>query len=101
MRCRTERLLMAHQVLHHTLRAARRIGITIAGVIVILAGIAMLVLPGPGLLTIVLGLMILGAEFEFARRWVVYIKIRLRQALEYARRRLRRPGPPPTPPRTS
>jgi uncharacterized protein (TIGR02611 family) len=92
---------MAHRIFHHTRRAARRTGITIAGVIVILAGIAMLVLPGPGLLTIVLGLVILGAEFEFARRWVERIKIRARQALDYARRRLRRPGPPPTPPETS
>src|SRR5712672_347226 len=101
MRCRTERLLMAHQVLHHTLRAARRIGITIAGVIVILAGVAMLVLPGPGILTIVLGLMILGSEFEFARRWVATIKMRTRQALDYARRRGRRPGPPSSPQGTS
>jgi hypothetical protein len=92
---------MAHRIFHHTRRTARRIGITIAAAIVILAGIAMLVLPGPGILTIVLGLMILGAEFEFARRWVERIKIRLRQVLDYARRRLRRPGPPPSPPETS
>jgi tellurite resistance protein TerC len=91
---------VAHRIFHHTRRAARRVLITIAGVIVILAGVAMLVLPGPGLLTIVLGLMILGAEFEFARRWVQRIKIRTRQALDYARRRLRRPGPPATPPET-
>jgi tellurite resistance protein TerC len=87
-------------VLHVTGRTIKRIGITLAGVIVILAGVAMLVLPGPGLLTIVLGLMILGAEFEFARRWVQRIKIRTRQAIDYARRRLRRPGPPATPPET-
>ena len=86
-----------HLSSHSTARRARAL-ITIAGVIVILAGVAMLVLPGPGLLTIVLGLMILGAEFEFARRWVQRIKMRTRQALDYARRRLRRPGPPPSPP---
>jgi uncharacterized protein (TIGR02611 family) len=88
------------RIFHHTGRVARRVGITLAGMIVILAGIAMLVLPGPGLLTILLGLMILGAEFEFARRWVERIKIWVRQALDYARRRLGRPGPPPTPPGT-
>jgi len=87
-------------VLHVTGRTIKRIAITIAGVIVILAGIAMLVLPGPGLLTIVFGLMILGAEFEFARKWVHHIKMRARQAIDYARRRWRRPGPPPTPPQT-
>ena len=89
---------MAYRILHHTGRAARRIAITIAGVIVILAGVAMLVLPGPGLLTIVLGLVILGAEFEFARRRVEWIKTKTRQAIYYVRRRLGRPGPPPGPP---
>jgi len=88
---------MAHRIVHHTRRAARRIGITIAGIVVMLAGVAMLVLPGPGLLTVVLGLMILGAEFEFARRWVAYAKMRVRRALDYARRRLRGSGPPSTP----
>lgn len=89
------------ELLHMTGRAARRIGITIAGVIVILAGIAMLVLPGPGILTIVLGLMILGAEFEFARRWVATIKKRTRQGLDYARSKVGRGDPPSTPPDTS
>ena len=89
---------MAHRILHHTGRFARRVLITIAGVIVILAGIAMLVLPGPGLLTIVLGLMILGSEFEFARRWVERIKFRMRQGVDYARSRLGRKNPPPAPP---
>ncbi len=89
------------ELLHMTGRAARRIGITIAGVIVILAGIAMLVLPGPGILTIVLGLMILGTEFEFARRSVAYIKKRTRQGIDYARSRVGRRDPPTTPPETS
>ena len=87
-------------LLHVTGRVARRIGITIAGVIVILAGIAMLVLPGPGILTIILGLMLLGVEFAFARRWVERIKKKTGQAVVYARSRVRRSGPPPTPPET-
>ena len=87
--------------LHHAGRAARRILITAAGVIVILAGIAMLVLPGPGLLTIVLGLMILGTEFAFARRWVERIKMKTREVVSYARSRLQRQAPPPDPPATS
>jgi uncharacterized protein (TIGR02611 family) len=98
--CPRKEAVVAHRILHHTGRVARRILITIAGVIVILAGIAMLVLPGPGLLTIVLGLMILGAEFEFARRWVARIKFRMHQALDYGRSRFRRKNPPPAPPDT-
>jgi uncharacterized protein (TIGR02611 family) len=92
---------LVHRAIHHTARAARRIGVTLAGVIVVLAGIAMLVLPGPGILTIILGLMILGSEFEFARRWVSHLKTRTRQGILYARRRVRRPGPPTAPPDAS
>ncbi|HET6349186.1 MAG TPA: PGPGW domain-containing protein [Candidatus Krumholzibacteria bacterium] len=78
----------------HSQRAARRVAITIAGVVVILAGIAMLVLPGPGLLTIVFGLMVLGLEFAFARRWVEKIKQRTHQGVDLARARLSRRDPP-------
>jgi UPF0716 family protein affecting phage T7 exclusion len=88
---------LAHRAIHHTARTARRIGVTIAGVAVILAGIAMLVLPGPGILTIIAGLVILGSEFEFARKWVARLKMKGRQGLEYARQRGRPPGPPSTP----
>jgi tellurite resistance protein TerC len=40
----------------------------VAGFVVLAAGIAMLVLPGPGLVTIGLGLLILSAEFAWAKR---------------------------------
>jgi UPF0716 family protein affecting phage T7 exclusion len=59
-----------HRALHLTYRTARRIVIAIIGTTVVLLGIAMLVLPGPGLLTIILGLMLLGVEFAFARWWL-------------------------------
>ena len=49
----------------------------------------------------ILGLMILGSEFEFARRWVSHLKTRTRQGILYARRRVRRPGPPTAPPDAS
>ena len=83
-----------------TYRAARRIAIAIMGTTVVLLGVAMLVLPGPGILTIILGLMLLGVEFAFARRWVERIKKKTGQAVVYARSRARRSGPPPTPPET-
>jgi len=87
--------------LHVTYRAARRIAIAVVGATVVLLGIAMLVLPGPGILTIIGGLMVLGVEFAFARRWVDRIKKRAAQAADYARRRAGRSGPPPTPPQAS
>ncbi len=61
---------------HPAIRLGRRIGIAIAGGVVVAAGIAMLVLPGPGLLTIALGLAILSLEFERPRIWLQRLKAR-------------------------
>jgi uncharacterized protein (TIGR02611 family) len=44
-----------------------RAGVTVAGPLVVVAGIAMLVLPGPGLVVIALGLALLALEYEWAR----------------------------------
>ena len=49
-------------------RHARRTAIFIVGATVSVAGIVMLVLPGPGLLVIVGGLSILALEFAWAAR---------------------------------
>jgi drug/metabolite transporter (DMT)-like permease len=88
-----------HRFFVFAAKGARRVFITIAGIVVILAGVAMLVLPGPGILTIIAGLVLLGTEFDFARRWVSTLKNRARKGVKYARQRLRPPGPPPAPPR--
>jgi UPF0716 family protein affecting phage T7 exclusion len=58
------------------MRLGRRIGIAIAGGVVIAAGVAMLALPGPGIVTILLGLAILSQEFERPRIWLARIKAR-------------------------
>ena len=55
----------------------RKTWISVAGIIVILVGIALLVLPGPGLVTIVAGLAILSTEFAWARRLMEPLKRRL------------------------
>jgi uncharacterized protein (TIGR02611 family) len=49
-------------------RNAKRLMILILGAAVLLAGIAMLALPGPGVLVIILGLVILATEFAWAER---------------------------------
>jgi hypothetical protein len=49
-------------------RNGRRIAITVVGVLVLLAGLALLVLPGPGWLLIFVGLSILGSEYVWAQR---------------------------------
>lgn len=55
-------------------REARRIVILVVGLTVVLIGIALLVLPGPGIITIFLGLTILAIEFAWARRWLKWLK---------------------------
>lgn len=49
-------------------RSAKRLMILIVGFAVLLAGIAMLALPGPGMLVIILGLVILAQEFAWAEK---------------------------------
>ncbi len=56
------------------LRLGKRIGIAIAGGTVILVGIPLLPLPGPGSVVILLGLAILSLEFEKPRVWLAQLK---------------------------
>jgi uncharacterized protein (TIGR02611 family) len=49
-------------------KAARKVGVTVVGVTLLAAGVAMMVLPGPGLIVIVLGLFVLSMEFEWAEK---------------------------------
>lgn len=44
-----------------------RIGVTVGGPLIVAAGIAMLVLPGPGLVVIALGMALLALEYAWAR----------------------------------
>lgn len=57
-----------------TVEQVRRIFLIIAGFTLLLAGLAMLVTPGPGLPVIFLGLGLLAAEFVWARRLMERIK---------------------------
>ena len=55
----------------------RRIAISVLGVSILLVGAALLFLPGPGLLTIIAGLAVLGTEFERPRAWVRSLRERV------------------------
>jgi uncharacterized protein (TIGR02611 family) len=44
-----------------------KVGVTVVGPLVILAGVAMLVLPGPGLVSIAAGFALLALEYRWAR----------------------------------
>ena len=61
-------------------RNGKRVGVTIAGFAVLLAGIALLVLPGPGWLLIFLGLGILSTEYVWAQRMLATAKRKAEEA---------------------
>jgi tellurite resistance protein TerC len=44
--------------------------VLVVGSTVLLVGLAMVVLPGPAIVVIPLGLVVLGIEFAWARRWL-------------------------------
>ena len=71
---------LAREVWRQTWRA----GIALVGGLLVLAGIAMLVLPGPGILGIAAGLALLALEFEAARdlrdRFAGWVRARAQRA---------------------
>jgi tellurite resistance protein TerC len=60
-----------------TYQLARRIAVAVVGSTVLLVGIVMIVAPGPAIIAIPVGLVILSAEFAWARFWLH----RLRQSI--------------------
>lgn len=67
--------------------AVRRLGITAVGAVVVLAGLVMLVTPGPGLLTLAAGLAILATEYAWAHHLLQRLRARSREVYERARAR--------------
>ena len=55
-----------------------RLAIIVIGGAVLLAGLAMLVFPGPGILVSLFGLGILAREFEWANRWMKTLRSKSR-----------------------
>ena len=47
-------------------RSSKRIAVTVVGAALVLLGVAMLVLPGPGILVVALGFAVLGTEYAWA-----------------------------------
>lgn len=61
---------MIRKVVHLTYKAARRIVVAVLGATVLLIGLVMIVTPGPAIVVIPVGLMILSIEFAWARLWL-------------------------------
>jgi Flp pilus assembly protein TadB len=94
------------EVLSFIGRSSKRIAVTVVGAGVVAAGLAMLVLPGPGILVVALGFAILGTEYAWAAAAFEKTKRGAEQAGRVAKRaaksasgRIRRRqstgGPPP------
>ncbi len=52
------------------IKIVKRVIVSVIGATVLLIGIALLVLPGPALIVIPVGLAILATEYAWARRWL-------------------------------
>jgi uncharacterized protein (TIGR02611 family) len=82
-------------------RAVRRGGVFLVGSALLVAGAAMLVLPGPGIAVMLLGLVVLSAEFQWAKRVLAWASQHARSLKDQAQARLpganrQPPGGPPT-----
>jgi len=67
-----------------TMHLIRRFAVTIAGVLLLAVGVAMMILPGPGILLIVAGLAVLATEYVWARTLLVRAKKQAQKVQEAA-----------------
>ena len=70
----------------------KRFAVTILGGALLLLGLAMMVLPGPGILVIVAGLAVLATEYVWAQRLLKRAKSQAEKVQEAAWRALRAPA---------
>ena len=68
-------------------RNARRTAITIAGFTVVIVGLILVPLPGPGWLIVFAGLAILATEYVWAQRLLTYAKTKVGQAKDVVLRK--------------
>jgi hypothetical protein len=66
---------------------ARRIVVAVIGGSILLLGIAMVVLPGPAIIVIPVGLGILGLEFAWARYWLRKLRLTAQDVVNRVRGR--------------
>jgi uncharacterized protein (TIGR02611 family) len=71
-------------------RSGKRIAVFVIGAALVVGGIALLVLPGPGLLVIIAGLAVLATEFAWAEHLLDQAKEKATQAKDKATSRWRR-----------
>lgn len=72
------------RVVGFIMRTGKRVAVTAAGLALLLAGLVMLVTPGPGLLVIIAGLAVLATEYVWAERALSIAKDEARRARDRA-----------------
>ncbi len=78
---------MVRRTLRRGYRAGRKLAVATIGASIVILGVAMLVLPGPAILVIPLGLAVLAVEFAWARRWLERLRDGSRSVLGRSRDR--------------
>jgi uncharacterized protein (TIGR02611 family) len=58
------------------MRQTRRIIVTVVGVVLVILGLLLLVFPGPGILVTLLGLAVLGSEYDWAQDLLAWVRDR-------------------------
>jgi len=74
------------QLLSFILRSTKRIVVLAVGLALVAAGVAMLVLPGPGIVVIIAGLAVLATEFAWAETMLDRAKEKAQQASDVGKR---------------
>ena len=82
------------------LRICRKVGVAVAGGVVVTVGLALIVLPGPAIVVVPLGVAILATEFTWAQRLLLRIRTLTARTLERVKR-LTRPRLAPLLPEAS
>lgn len=85
-------MLILACMLKNIYKALKKIIVGLAGVAVIISGIILLPLPGPGWLVILLGLIILSTEFDWAKRLKDKLRARLDQIIKKAKSKQNQPS---------
>ncbi|PDP84692.1 hypothetical protein CQJ94_26890 [Glycomyces fuscus] len=80
------RLFRRRMHTHPALHLPWRVLVGTVGAVVVLAGLLMMVVPGPGLASVVLGLVILSTEFRWARKVVRPAQVWFHRAERYGMR---------------
>jgi hypothetical protein len=75
-------------VARFVLRSSKRIAISVVGGVLVVGGVVMLVLPGPGLLVIAAGFAVLGTEYV----WAATVLERSKQVAVAIGRKIPRPS---------